>query len=137
MGMVDLMFKSDLMIPREMNNTQVYLMLNYITNMAETMLDQRLTDIGHKADAPFAQAGASYSDFFLAKTKKAFDVSGVAKGNDVLPVLEAIYRELLRAKRGGFTLANTNAPRLNTSRVLKRPTTHVTIPKMRHMLTNM
>ena len=103
MGMVDLMFKSDLMIPREMNNTQVYLMLNYITNMAETMLDQRLTDIGHKADAPFAQAGASYSDFFLAKTKKAFDVSGVAKGNDVLPVLEAIYRELLRAKRGGFT----------------------------------
>ena len=27
----------------------------------------------------------------------------MAKGNDVLPVLEAIYRELLRAKRGGFT----------------------------------
>jgi len=103
MAIVDMMFKTDA-FPDSLKNTPVYLMTKYMVDMVETMLDQRLTDLGKKPDAPFAQAGAGYDNFLLAKTKDAFDLTAIPKGNDVLPALEAAYRELLRAQRGGFTV---------------------------------
>ncbi|MDE6490723.1 MAG: hypothetical protein K2L49_06145, partial [Muribaculaceae bacterium] len=39
----------------------------------------------------------------MAKTKECLTVTGAAKGNDILPTAESIYREVLRAKRGGFS----------------------------------
>lgn len=78
-------------------------MQDYMISMMTSMLNSRFNDMTAKPDAPFAMAGASYGEFFVAKTKDAFSVSGIAKGNDIKPVLEAIYREVLRAQRGGFT----------------------------------
>lgn len=101
-GLADLMFKTDA-LPDQFKNTQLYYQMDYITTMIVTMLNQRLDDLSQKPDAPFAGAGASYGEFFLAKTKDAFEITAVAKGNDVRPALEAAYRELLRAARGGFT----------------------------------
>ena len=101
-AIVQLMFKRDVM-PDAMKGDLSYMMMNYINNMIVSMLDTRLNDMSSKPDAPFAAAGASDGEFFLAKTKDAFSVSGVAKTNDIKPVLEAIYREVLRAQRGGFT----------------------------------
>ena len=68
------------------------------------MLDARFTEMMSNPDAPFAYAGASYGSILgITKTKDAFTLVGVAKGGDIKPVIEAIYREGLRAKRGGFT----------------------------------
>ncbi|MDE7375376.1 MAG: insulinase family protein, partial [Muribaculaceae bacterium] len=102
-GIAELMFKQDA-IPNEMKGSMQYLLIKYINGMIETMLDQRLTDMGNNPDAPFAQAGAGYGEFFMSKTKDAFNIVAVAKDNDVLPGFEAAYRELLRAARGGFTV---------------------------------
>ncbi len=102
-GQVMMMFKTEA-IPNAMKASMQYPVIKYVYDMVGTMLSQRLDDLGQKPDAPFAGASADYDSFFLSKTKDAFTVAGVAKGDDLLPVIEAVYRELLRAQRGGFTI---------------------------------
>lgn len=101
-AIVQLFFKRDVM-PDAMKGDLSYMMMGYLNNMIAEMLNTRLSDMSSKPDAPFAAAGANDGEYFLAKTKDAFYVSGVAKTNDIKPVLESIYREVLRAQRGGFT----------------------------------
>ena len=99
---IQMMFKSDA-LPRELRNTMMFYVNNYVEYMIEHMLQTRLNDIQSKADAPFAAAGAGFGEFFLAKTKEAMSLYSVAKDGNVLPGLKAVYRELLRAAQGGFT----------------------------------
>lgn len=95
-------FKTDPM-PDSLKGTMAYLAQKYVVEMITSMLNSRFNDIQSKPDSPFGMASASYGNFFLAKTKEALDITGLAKGNDIKPVLEAVYREVLRAQRGGFT----------------------------------
>lgn len=97
-----MMFKTDAM-PDSLRSTLAGVAQEYVTTMIENMLNNRFTDLSTKADAPFASAEAGYGKFLLAKTKDAFSVTALAKGNDITPALEAAYREVLRAGRGGFT----------------------------------
>lgn len=101
-NIVQLMFLSD-PLPMQLRNTQVKLMTDYIESMIEMMLSNRFNDMMSDPNAPFAAASAGFGEYFLAKTKEAFTVTGVAKDGKMEPVLEAIYRETLRAARGGFT----------------------------------
>ncbi|MDE6332984.1 MAG: hypothetical protein K2L80_10365, partial [Muribaculaceae bacterium] len=96
-----LMVKSD-PLPAELKNTQAFYMQNYIMAMVTAMLNERLSDLSMKPDCPFAQAVVRNGEFMFSKTKDAFSVQGVAKGGDITGAYEAIYRELLRAVRGGF-----------------------------------
>ncbi len=102
-AIIDLFYKSD-PVPAEMKATAQYPMMMYMIQMAMNMLDQRLTDLGKDPNAEFAQAGVAYGPFIFAKTKDAFEFQVVAKGDDIIPGFEQAYRELLRAKRGGFTV---------------------------------
>lgn len=103
-AMVWLYFKSDT-TPREMKGNLSYLLNNYVMDMVTMMLNNRFSELANTPDAPFAQALAFNGEFLLAKTKDAFDMVGVAKDTDIVPVLQSIYRETLRAKRGGFTVS--------------------------------
>lgn len=102
-GVFILFFKSD-KLPVEMRNTPLYYQMDYMMDMISSMLNARLNEAGNKPDAEFAGASADYGDFFVSKTKDSFTIEGSTKGNDILPALEQIYRELLRAQRGGFTV---------------------------------
>ena len=98
-----LMFISD-PLPKEMKNTPMYYAQSYIERMIGAMINNRLAEISSKPDAPFAGAGVSFGGFFLSsKVKDALTTSAVAKGNDIVEPLKAVYREVLRAQRGGFT----------------------------------
>ncbi len=101
-AIVSLMLKTDAM-PNEAKVNQDYLLVKYMVDMITSMLNNRLNEISTDPNAAFAQAGSYYGNFFLAKTKDAVTLQGVAKDNDIKPVLESMYRELLRAQRGGFT----------------------------------
>ena len=101
---VAFMFIKQESLPRELRNTAAFLAQNYINSMIGSMLNTRLSDLGAKPDAPFAQANVSYGEFFVAKTKDALDLTVVGKGTDIRPAFAAAYRELLRAVRGGFTV---------------------------------
>ncbi len=128
-----LMFKqNERLIPDELKNTQVYYIVNYLKWITEHMLNERLNEVAKAPDAQFAVASVEIGDFFISKTKDALTLEVIAKGNDIQPAVEAAYRELLRASRGGFTVSeierardkyladleeqyNTRAKRLNTS----------------------
>lgn len=98
-----LMWKSD-KLPAQMRNSQLYYAQNYIQDMIASMLNERLTDIANKADAPFGAAVLSFGEFMVAKTKDAMTLMVLSKQpGDVAAPLAAAYREVLRAQRGGFT----------------------------------
>lgn len=100
-SIVEMMFKHPA-FPKEQKGTLAYLAYDYVFSMASSMLSNRLSDLAKKVDAPFMNAGAGDGDYLVAKTKAAFNVSGTPKDNDVKKCIEALYREVLRAKRGGF-----------------------------------
>ncbi len=97
-----IMFLSD-PTPAEMKNTQMYLIQDYAQTMIDYMLSNRLKELGSKPDAPFAGASVMFDDYIVAKEKDAFGAYVVAKGQDIVEPMQAVYRELLRAQRGGFT----------------------------------
>ncbi len=102
-GLMQLAFKQE-PFPAEMKGTQIYLMTDYVVDMINQMLNQRYSEIGQKPDAPFGEAGSYYGNFLLAKTKDAFTIGILPKGDNYDEALAAAYRELLRAARGGFTV---------------------------------
>lgn len=97
-----IMFKYDA-LPDSLKGTMADITTAYLLDMAQMMLQIRLNELGQKADAPFAAASAFYGEFIMAKTKQAFQFAMLPKGNSFDEGLKAVYREALRAKRGGFT----------------------------------
>ncbi|MDE6557133.1 MAG: insulinase family protein, partial [Duncaniella sp.] len=89
---------------KEEHGSLAWLMNEYVQDMIVHMLDARLNEIASKPDAPFAAAGVDFSDYIVAKTKDAFAAYVLAKGTDIVEPLQAVYREILRAQRGGFTV---------------------------------
>ncbi len=96
-----LMFKTD-KFPDNLKSNPMYLMQMYAQDMMESMLNQRLSDIANSPEAPFVSAGVGMGHFLIASTKDALTVQIVPK-DDFASAVEAVYRELLRAQRGGFT----------------------------------
>ncbi len=80
-----------------------YLLENYIMTMIQQMLNARLNDMMSNPETPFAAAGNYNGNYLYSKTKGATSIVGIGKGNSIEPTFEAIYRELLRARKG-FTV---------------------------------
>ena len=96
------MFKYDA-LPDSLKGTMADVTTAYLLDMAQMMLQIRLNEQGQKADAPFAVAIAHHGEFLISKTKQTFQLAMIPKGNSFDEGLKAVYREALRAKRGGFT----------------------------------
>lgn len=92
-------------LPRAYRNTPVQISLDYINDMITTMLQARLDELATDPAAPFAAAGTYYGGFFVADTKDALTLVALGKDTNITPALQAVYRELLRAQRGGFTIS--------------------------------
>ena len=97
-----IMFKYDA-LPDSLKGTMADVTTAYLLDMAQMMLQIRLNELGQKADAPFAVAETNHGEFLMSKTKQAFLLAMIPKGNSFDEGLKAAYREALRAKRGGFT----------------------------------
>ncbi len=103
-GVADLIFKTDLFVPREIRNTQMYYATEYMTRMVSAMLNARLSELAQSPEAKFSQGHVSLDDFLFSPTKSALDIEVVAKGDDVLPGFVQVYAEVLRAAKHGFTV---------------------------------
>ena len=99
-----LMFKHDA-TPREFKDKVPYLMVDYLMDAVSGMFAERLHELAQKPDCPFMQAGIDFGEYLVAKSKESVTASIVMKEGQYLPAIAAVYRELLRAKRGGFTEA--------------------------------
>ena len=89
--------------PREQKNTIAYEMVNLLTGAMSSMFEERIEDILQRENAPFINAGFSYDDYMVSKTKAAFEGAVLIKENEYKQGIQALYREILRAKRFGFT----------------------------------
>lgn len=107
---VTIYFKNE-PLPREMRNTMAYWLQDYVVDMISDMLNNRLEEISSTPDSPFAGAGVYYGNYYLAKTADALTLVAIGKGDDIIPSYEALYRELLRALRGGFTMSEYDRAR--------------------------
>ena len=99
-----IMFKND-PLPREMKSSMQYILIDFVQEAISGMLNERLGEMARQADAPFAGAGVSYGEFFVSKTKDALSLDINMKEGRYAEGIKAAYRELLRAKRGGFTVS--------------------------------
>lgn len=90
-------------LPREIRSTVPALVMDFATTMINDMMNQRLSDMMSQPDAPFAVAQAEIGNYMLSDSKQMFATLGIAKEGDIRPTIGALYREVLRAKRGGFT----------------------------------
>ncbi len=97
-----IMFLSDA-DPDEMNNTQMYYLTEFVKQMIDNMVNQRLSDLSRDPNALFASASVDFGDYLLARTKEAFEVEVVAKDGPLEPALQQVYAEVYRALMGGFT----------------------------------
>lgn len=90
-------------VPAEKKHTPNYLVVSYLRSAFNAMLNMRLQEIMQKSDAPFAMAQAGFDNYLVSKTCDAYSGVVVLKDGRFIDGVSAIYRELLRAKRGGFT----------------------------------
>ncbi len=101
-----LMFKQkEKFIDDASHSTLLFFPGKMLISLIENMLNDRLDEISKKPDAPFAYAQVELGEFFVSKTKDAVTLTVIGKGNDITPAIQAAYRELLRAVRGGFTVS--------------------------------
>lgn len=98
---IEILFKHDAVKPSEKNNVE-YLKNKFIAAVTSMMLNQRYYEISNKPDAPFSSAGCYDGTYLVSDTKGAFSGVAVAK-SDAKEAFKSMYRELIRAKRYGFT----------------------------------
>lgn len=118
--MAQMMFATD-KLPKEMMNTPMYYVKRFVENMILSMLNNRLEEINSKPDSPFAGAGVSSDGFFFAsKVKDALTAVALSKDTDIVTPIQAVYRELLRAQRGGFTQSEYDRARNEYTSAIER-----------------
>ncbi len=95
-------FKHDVVDRNEKTSFDYYALL-YVKDVIAEMINQRLAEMTHTPNPPFLQAMAADDNFFFAKTKDAFTATIITKETELLGGIAAMYREVLRAVRNGFT----------------------------------
>lgn len=86
----------------------------YVNSLAGRMLNERFSEISRQENAPFLGAGGGYGD--VVRPFDAFFVGGTAREGEALRTLEALYTELYRMKRGGFTQSELDRAKIEIMR---------------------
>ena len=97
-----IMWKEDV-VPAEMKQGMQYIVIDYVKGAIESMLNTRMAELTQKPNPPFIQGQAGFGEYLISKTKDAFQGITVFKDNEYESAIKALYREILRAKRFGFT----------------------------------
>jgi len=93
----EVLIKTPGLIPR----TAAEYRTDLVRELFNEMLGSRLQELGQQANPPFVKGGAGVSGF--VDGLDAFDASVTAKPNELEKGLKAVWREVIRARRFGFT----------------------------------
>lgn len=96
-----LMFIKHEPIPFEMNNTPQAFAVDIFRDMITSMFTYRLQDIAQKPNAPFLTAGSAYGS--LTNTQDVLQAIAIARDGEADKAFEALYAEIEKARRFGFT----------------------------------
>jgi len=97
---VEMIWKSPA-APEELNATVAGELQDYLKVLISYMMDERLSDITSKADAPFINGGF-YVSSLIYEAIDAVMGDVALKENNILGGLEAFYTEIERMRRFGF-----------------------------------
>ena len=101
---IELMWKTEA-FPREMKDNLAYIIFSITGNAMSDMFSERIRDILQKENPPFLNAYFYYDEFVVSKTKEAFIADVICEDNKYETGVKALYREILRVKKYGFTAA--------------------------------
>ncbi len=100
-AIIQLMFKHEA-FPAEYKNTPVYFAQNLILSLSASALNARLNELSQKADCPFLAAGGGDESYLVSKTMDAFSMGLLPKPGMDAQAIEAVMKEIERARRFGF-----------------------------------
>ena len=109
---LSIFYKHDKM-PKEMYATAAGLVKDYMSNIAVTIVNERLNEILQKANPPFVAAQAADGDFMIAKTKEAWTMAALVKEGEIDKSLKALVTETERVRQYGFTASEYDRARIN------------------------
>ena len=98
-----MMFARRNALPKEMNNTIVGYSVDLIETFATIMMNERFEDIAQKADAPFLNGGMSEGGIGICPTMASTMFSATAHEGRIDDAFRAMYTEMERMRRHGFT----------------------------------
>ena len=98
---VDLSFKMD-KLPLELRNTGLYFQQDIVENLIATMINNRLKEFSEKPECNYAYAGVRFGDFWVSKTKAAFDIIVIGK-TEITKAFSDAMSIVARACKTGFT----------------------------------
>ena len=114
---VEVYFKS-LPLPKEYKGLGISVMMGLYRGMISMMFGERFRDISSKPDAPFFGAGAGFGK--LCSTLDSFYGNVQSKDGESLSALKALFVELERARRFGFTQGEFDRAKTNILRSYER-----------------
>ncbi len=94
-------FKSE-KVPFEMRNTQEIYIQSILKNIISSLINNRLQEHTLEADCQYAASGVYFGNFYVSKTKEAFNVAVVPK-NDMQTAVADAMAVVARACKTGFT----------------------------------
>lgn len=107
-----LFFKHE-QFPDSLKGNMMYLLQDYVLDMATRMLNARLDEIRQGANPPFVYAASFDDDYFICGSKDAFTLSVGSKADGVKEAFAAGLAELERVRRFGFTEGEYTRARAN------------------------
>ena len=90
-------------LPKEIKNTVEAYSLDVVYNLATMMMNNRFEEIAQAADAPFLGGGMSEGSIGVCPTLDATSFSVVAHEGRLIDGFRAMYTEMERMRRHGFT----------------------------------
>lgn len=100
-SIVEIMMKHEA-FPDEMKPSLAYFMQDLVSGVTCQMLNKRLEEKAQEPDCPFVQASVEDGEYIFSRTMDALTLTVIPKEGKALEAVKAVYREALRAKRGGF-----------------------------------
>lgn len=95
-------FKSDVLPPEYRSTVEMYLFEDLMKLFISSMINQRLIEYGQNPECSYSQAAVNFGDFYVSKTKEAFDIVVTAK-NDIQKAVDEAMSIVARACKTGFT----------------------------------
>jgi len=97
--------------PDEMKGDLNYFVYDYALSMIRRMMANRISEMKELPQPPFVDAQVMDDDYYIAKTKDAFTGAAVTSEDGLITGVTAVYREMLRAHRNGFTASEYDRAR--------------------------
>lgn len=112
MANIMVFYKHDV-LPKEVKASAAGLVMDYMNSVISAMYNNRMAELTQKANPPFLMAQGADEEFFIAKTKDAFNAIAVCPADAINMALTALIRETERVNKHGFTASEYERAKAN------------------------